>query len=1167
MSTPFGYSNTSGRHWFKSDAYSENEIESILDPEGGESQHLPTAIPSPFARIDLVRTAFANIARTKSLRREMGADPRHGVQTVIASAEDERLVSHSLDIAQLLFMRDTIESQQHHSIEILTWDTQEQLAELEHGSLAHQRYAKSLRLFLSRDAVSYNFADMRRLYVIKFRGEIIGATSPVTMFFCTAKDLSRIAVPIVGNDVLFDDAYTPLYERDEAFQLYLHRLFKAYPELKAKMRVFNTYLEANLKILSERNPSLAMQIKNLRDVSMTSHYEPLTTSTSGEFLDVLGFQLYRQPAVNVRQGASKSDFVIHATHKPYQVEPLVLQNKFNKPLRYVQGMWDPTYSVPYADGTAIDQRTLPEQNLKYPYLTVSDFLEPYIIRLPYQLDATRYLDRLNVMPGSASAGGFALPLTAEFFKFYDVKDLDPQFGCERKPILDIADKGDAVQVTLRIPVAKAGEFITFERTYYIGSEGASMRPDIDANRGVVVTQRFGLTLFPFIKFPDGVAPHYRVQTVDADRTVSTANTRLKLRFYRSARSNDDGLNHSVESLDRVVHRPRRQKSAAAAGDLGTDYYVINENFDIIQLIDEHHADRRGIIIPRTYTNVYAPGGSKHVRFAVDFGTTNTHIEYAVGSDAPKPFDITSHDHQIAPLFADASKLKGWTAELNDMILDEFVPPEIGGKTDYKFPRRTIIAESPNLRSGRQNFALADYNIPFTYERRTLSGMVFNTNLKWSAWKHGENTMAERVEKYLENLVLLMRNKVILNGGDLKSTELVWFYPTSMTRGRRDELSRTWVSLFEEYFGADASKHVHSMSESLAPYYHFRGTGQIPVSGSTPNVNIDIGGGTTDIVVFQNNEPQLQTSFKMAANTIFGDGTAKYSGNTSAFVSRYQQYFRNYFASNDLEELTDVMDEILEKGRAQDLHAFFFSVRDHRDVKDANRASYGALLAGDEDLKVVFVYFFTAIIYHLATLMKAKGLEQPRHISFSGTGSKVLLIVTPSTKSLEDLTRRIFEDVYGVSHGTDGLTIVREPNMPKEVTCKGGLHKSATGTSEPPRPLVHTSIEGRAFEPITYRALREHVDDVVHSIKSFNEYFIKLNEKVRLIDTFNVSPLAWKRFTDEVHKDIRGYVEQEIDVELNADSDSNIAELSESPFFFGVKGTINTLTNVLCTSER
>lgn len=1167
MSTPFGYSNTSGRHWFKSDAYNDNEIDSILDPEGGESQHLPTAIPSPFARIDLVRTAFANIARTKTLRREMSTNHRHGIQTVVASAEDERLVSHSLDIAQLLFMRDTVESQQHHSIEVLTWDTQEQLAELERGSLAHQRFAKSLRLFLSRDADSYNFADMRRLYIIKFRGEIIGATSPVTMFFCTAKDLSRIAIPIVGNDILFDDTYTPLYERDESFQLYLYRLFSANPGLKAKMRVLNTYLEANLRILSERNPSLAMQIKDLRDVSMQSHYDPLTTSTSGEYLDVLGFQLYRQPAVNVRQGASKSDFVIHATHKPYPIEPLVLQNRFNKPLRYVQGMWDPAYSVPYADGTAIDQRTLPEQNLKYPYLTVSDFLEPYIIRLPYQVDASRYLDRLNISPGSALSGGYALPLTAEFFKFYDVKDLDPQFGSERKPVLDIADKGDAVHVTLRIPVAKVGEYITFERTYYVGSEGASTRPDIDANRGVVVTQRFGLTLFPFIKFPDGIAPHYRVQTVDADRTVLTANTRLKLRFYRSARSNDDGLNHSVESLDHVEHRPRRQKSAAAAGDLGTDYYIVNANFDFIQVIDEHHADRRGIIIPRTYTNVYAQGGSKQFRFAVDFGTTNTHIEYTVGTDAPKPFDITPGDRQIAPLFADASKLKGWTAELNDMILDEFVPPEIGGKTDYKFPRRTIIAESPNLRTGRHNFALADYNIPFTYERRTLSGMVFNTNLKWSAWKHGENTMAERVEKYLENLVLLMRNKVILNGGDLKSTELVWFYPTSMTRGRRDELSRTWASLFEEYFGADAGKQVHSMSESLAPYYHYRESGGIRVSGSTPNVNIDIGGGTTDIVVFQNNEPQLQTSFKMAANTIFGDGTAKYSGNTSAFVSRYQQYFRSYFASNDLDELTDVMDEILQKGRAQDVHAFFFSVRDHRDVKDRTRASYASLLAGDEELKVVFVYFFAAIIYHLATLMKARGLEQPRHISFSGTGSKVLLIVTPSAKSLESLTRRIFEDVYGEGPSADGLSILIEPNMPKEVTSKGGLSRTAIGASEPPRPLVHTAIDERAFDPITYRVAKEHINDVVQSIKAFNDYFIRLNETAKLIDTFNVSPLAWKRFTDEVHKDIRGYVEQEIDLEMNADSDSNIAELSESPFFFGVKGTINTLTNILCTADR
>ena len=68
MSKTFGYTNIAGKDWFKSDAYSDKEIESIKDPEGGSEISMPTAIPSPFARIDLVKTAFRNISKTADLK-------------------------------------------------------------------------------------------------------------------------------------------------------------------------------------------------------------------------------------------------------------------------------------------------------------------------------------------------------------------------------------------------------------------------------------------------------------------------------------------------------------------------------------------------------------------------------------------------------------------------------------------------------------------------------------------------------------------------------------------------------------------------------------------------------------------------------------------------------------------------------------------------------------------------------------------------------------------------------------------------------------------------------------------------------------------------------------------------------------------------------------------
>ena len=45
---------------------------------------------------------------------------------------------------------------------------------------------------------------------------------------------------------------------------------------------------------------------------------------------------------------------------------------------------------------------------------------------------------------------------------------------------------------------------------------------------------------------------------------------------------------------------------------------------------------------------------------------------------------------------------------------------------------------------------------------------------------------------------------------------------------------------------------------------------------------------------------------------------------------------------------------------------------------------------------------------------------PRHITFSGNGSKILQILTPSNETLENFTKLIFEKVYGVDYDIDGV---------------------------------------------------------------------------------------------------------------------------------------------------
>jgi hypothetical protein len=93
------YANKDGQSDFfqvSETGYDELQIEGIKDPEGGEKTEMPTAVPSPFARFDLVQTAFKNINKNPQLIADRG-------QNIKASKFDERIVSHTLDLAEYVF--------------------------------------------------------------------------------------------------------------------------------------------------------------------------------------------------------------------------------------------------------------------------------------------------------------------------------------------------------------------------------------------------------------------------------------------------------------------------------------------------------------------------------------------------------------------------------------------------------------------------------------------------------------------------------------------------------------------------------------------------------------------------------------------------------------------------------------------------------------------------------------------------------------------------------------------------------------------------------------------------------------------------------------------------------------------------------------------------------
>ena len=105
--------------------------------------------------------------------------------------------------------------------------------------------------------------------------------------------------------------------------------------------------------------------------------------------------------------------------------------------------------------------------------------------------------------------------------------------------------------------------------------------------------------------------------------------------------------------------------------------------------------------------------------------------------------------------------------------------------------------------------------------------------------------------------------------------------------------------------------------------------------------------------------------------------------------------------------------------------------------DSKSIDFNYILQEDEDFKIVFILFYTSIIYHIAKIIKEKGLAVPRHITFSGNGSKLIKVVSTDSKLLAKYTKLIFEKVTGEKYmgDLDILGLDKDAN-PKEATCKG-----------------------------------------------------------------------------------------------------------------------------------
>jgi len=1116
--------------WDASKQYGAQEINSIVDPSGATASLPITSVPTPFASLELARNAFEIC----------GAVDRNGAHHLVGDSIYHKIVSFSLDTLEIFF--------NFHKFaflfDIIPWNANVQIEGLlQNPDLAHQRLGQTLKLYLNQDAHAFNFGSDTVFYLLNYKKgpaplNIVGGTSTTSLAVASTNDLSYVDVPLSGNHNAYDSApaaFRSLMERDPEFVKYVwtlslqHGFSRIYPEVYK-------YVQESFKALD--NPALKADLRSL-SASDIQIYDPLTVGAARVMLPGgVSLATYHAPSPD-----TVSDFTLKTDFHCDKL-PLVLPNAlgYNEPgMRYVTGPWNPQVKAPYHDARAMSDRTLPGDNTQYPYLTVDDIFQPFIIRTAFPVDDRSYFMG-NYADANKNGYSYLLPLKKEIFKYLSLCTIcGKTSGAHATNIFELRDAGTGIEAIIRLPIQK-DRYITLRRIYCEIDE-----PNVDQNKGAVVNCTFDLYLYPsyHIVNADNIDKPQRVYLLDGDWRNLTKYYDYSVEVFKAKQGIGDNLVSSVIK--------REDKSINA---LTSKVFVAKNEFDVIKV---SNGFAEGMLIPQ-YAQV--SNGPDAFEFAIDFGTTNTHVEYRVNNgQVTHPLEMSASDsailtmHPVDRLYEELFVQKDIELFL-DAPIQEFMPVAFGAQEMTGLPLRTniCVGKTSSQEEGqgiRTKITLGDYSIGFHYERKqALPNNRTITNLKWL----GDGNQPY-VTSFFEELLMLIRSKVLRNGGSLKKTQITWFYPVSMEPFRLSQLQSEWSQLCQRLI--DEQCPVQRVTESLAPFYYYKNTQGVNAA-YRPVVLMDIGGGTTDFAVYENNQPKLISSVRFAGNSIYGDFPG-FGIQMNGFFHKYHESYLAKIKASGSNSLQKAYTEVVNGAVSADFVSFLYSLESNAELKKKGISiSFSEDLKNDYSLKISLLLFYVAEIYYLAYVLKAKGIGTPAYLTISGTGSKVLDLIGGQTE-LEGIAKIIFNDILKDNEKVE----LKRVSNPKEITCKGGLNMRPEDVIDDAEELCYCFEASPKLEDIQHIRLRDvdkqAIEQGVDFYKKFVDYFFGLNTKYSFEKKFGINT---QRSFSDYKAILLEHAREDLAAVLDArktERQDPEAELEDSIFFFPLAGGLNRLS--------
>ena len=572
-------------------------------------------------------------------------------------------------------------------------------------------------------------------------------------------------------------------------------------------------------------------------------------------------------------------------------------------------------------------------------------------------------------------------------------------------------------------------------------------------------------------------------------------------------------------------------------DYSTKYYeLFNTTFQAILLslsFDEQMFT--GVLLPKFKT---AKATDKHFTYAIDFGTTNTYISRRQTGDSTVPEQLTMADAMTSYLHRKAdtpqlSLVNKWEtmpfAEAGQAFQSEFLPAFIDGK-EHHFPIRTAMSQQVQAAESLNLFG--NINIAFLYEKAVTNGDNFiRTNIKW-------DEKDEDDQLFIRELLLIIRADILLNGGNMGRTNVVWFRPLSFKQSKKENYERFWKEECSQILGIPESQ-VKCYTESEAPYYYYHEKRTFEENRSV--VVVDIGGGSTDIVHFSGNKLTVANSIHFGCDVLWSGGFNRMTNDHLANGVFSYCAGKLQFKDDDLKLINDKMCQTGSRYATNDIINFWISNSRETGITQLFRSAFRPL----------FLYHYVSLIFYIAQMLKSKNLECPTAITFSGNGSRYIDGYLASEPTLKTITLTVLSDV--MDNVPDDIQLVM-PVERKESTCYGGLYKA----NETISPTAYSFI---GTDDTQY----ENVEDIKQDYEQ-GQLKKGIEEWVKQIDTLFLKALDVLVGREQLEDIDKAHIAQLVNSPLSLDTLMrnevyNQTLYSDSLLFLPVTAKIEKLTHL------